>query len=297
MLKKKKLLSPNLDPSQLFLRSDDMARTIQSAESLILGLYPLDKTKIHAALVTLNTMDETTDDSNPNSYLCPSLAGYNSAALQTPQSQAFNQSSTQPLLNQLAPLIGVNSSNEVDIWQVWDCLNVHFCHDLEIPEPLVNLYPTVQQNMLFYANQTFSYPNTIQHGKVSSGLFIYEMLEYFELIVNKKAEDPRLIVWSSHDTSLMSFLAAYQVWNNQWVPYASTINLELYEGTGSASDWGLRMIYNGNVLTIPGCDGQELCDYQTFYEISQQLIPSSSECLFPPPLNEKNTEDTRKHFG
>jgi len=178
--------------------------------------------------------------------------------------------------------VGVNSSSQVDIWQVWDCLNVHICHDLEVPQALVNLYPTVQQNMLFYANQTYTYPNPITHGQVSSGLLINEMLGYLDNIMSGDSQDPKLIIWSSHDTSLMSFLNAFQVWDGQWTPYASTVNLELYEHSSTSSGWAIRLVYNGKVLYIPGCPSDnELCDFDTFNGIAQKLLPTPSQCQFP----------------
>jgi len=241
----------------------------------------------------LFTLDYQMDDTNPNSYLCPALSGYNSAALQTPASQEFNMTSTQPLFQQLVPLVGVNSTSQIDIWQVWDCLNVHICHDLEIPQAVLDLYPTVQQNMLFYANQTYTYPNVITHGQVSSGLLINEMLGFLINVQSGKASDPKLVIWSSHDTSLMSFLNAFQVWDNEWTPYASTINLELYEQSSTASGWAIRLVYNGKVLYIPGCPStSELCDYDTFIGIAQKLVPSEAQCQYRPPV----TPQPKQHF-
>lgn len=40
---KTKFLSPNLDPNEIYVRSTDFDRTLQSAMSLLNGLYPLEK--------------------------------------------------------------------------------------------------------------------------------------------------------------------------------------------------------------------------------------------------------------
>jgi len=144
--------------------------------------------------------------------------------------------------------------------------------------------------------KTFNIKNDFtpeEEEQVRRELLINEMLGFLINVQSGKASDPKLVIWSSHDTSLMSFLNAFQVWDNEWTPYASTINLELYEQSSTASGWAIRLVYNGKVLYIPGCPStSELCDYDTFIGIAQKLVPSEAQCQYRPPV----TPQPKQHF-
>ena len=59
-----------------------------------------------------------------------------------------------------------------------------------------------------------------------------------------------------------------------WPPYASMIILELYEVPSSASGFAIRVIYNGNVLNLPYCSNQALCDYDEFSNYIATVVPT-----------------------
>ncbi len=86
----------------------------------------------------------------------------------------------------------------------------------------------------------------------------------------------KFALYSAHDTTLMSLLASLgpNVYGGEWPPYASMINIELYD-----IEWitnpdeevkdlyptgvGFRLLYNGQPITehISGCNkGEEICD-------------------------------------
>ena len=78
---------------------------------------------------------------------------------------------------------------------------------------------------------------------------------------------------------MIPILAALQVDNGVWPPYASMILMELYGVAGS--NYSVRVIYNGKVLQLPFCGSKTLCDFKTFSNYMSTVTPSdpAKQCL------------------
>ena len=90
----------------------------------------------------------------------------------------------------------------------------------------------------------------------------------------------RLVMFSGHDTTIMPFLAALlgDGWDGQWAAYAALVTIELYD-TVVAGGFLFRLIYNGKVLTVPGCSpAGTLCNVNVLLEalsFGQEFMPCS----------------------
>ena len=70
--------------------------------------------------------------------------------------------------------------------------------------------------------------------------------------------------YSAHDTNIANNLAVYAPtfdWNG--IPFASNIYFELYNIYGL---WYVRVIYNGQKLTLSGCNDHSMCMFEPFME-------------------------------
>jgi hypothetical protein len=95
----------------------------------------------------------------------------------------------------------------------------------------------------------------------------------------------KLAVFAAHDTTIMPFLASIlgDRWNGNWAGYASLITIELYARSSqyaatskNASDL-FRIVYNSEVLLVPGCD-DTLCDIEVLLaalSFGQEAMPCS----------------------
>ena len=72
-------------------------------------------------------------------------------------------------------------------------------------------------------------------------------------------------------TLVMQLLVALQIDKNIWPPYASVMLFELYQTT--ANKPAVRLIYNGQVVTIPFCGGNEMCDYDIYSKYMTLVTP------------------------
>ena len=100
----------------------------------------------------------------------------------------------------------------------------------------------------------------------------------------------RFLLYSGHDTTckaivtgvvcslplsvlytVMPILVALQVDTMQWPAYASMMLIELYDVTGK---FYVRIVYNGQVLKLPFCNSETLCDFSTFSGHMKSVTPS-----------------------
>jgi len=79
------------------------------------------------------------------------------------------------------------------------------------------------------------------------------------------------VFWSRDTRLFCGFAAAFDAWDGHWTWYASLIAFELYELPSSV--WAVRMIYNGKVITMPGCSSS-LCPFDEFEAHVNTIIPS-----------------------
>ena len=72
-------------------------------------------------------------------------------------------------------------------------------------------------------------------------------------------------------TLVMQLLVALQIDKNIWPPYASVMLFELYQTTDNKP--AIRLIYNGQVVTLPFCGGNEMCDYDIYSKYMTLVTP------------------------
>lgn len=111
--------------------------------------------------------------------------------------------------------------------------------------------------------------NNSQWAKLAMGNTAWHIKTNIENLINNSTSDNthpyKFALFSGHDTTIQPFLSAVagENWDLLWPGYASMITIEVYNGSALAkSDYLFRMVYNSQVLTIPGCS-DSLCDLNT----------------------------------
>lgn len=71
--------------------------------------------------------------------------------------------------------------------------------------------------------------------------------------------------------AVIPILVAFQVDTMEWPPYASMMLIELYDKAGK---FYVRVLYNGELLPMPFCNFETLCDFEIFSEYMKTVTPS-----------------------
>jgi len=271
-------LSEKLVKSELFLRSDDEPRTMQSAQTLISGIYPNEfhKQQKNPPVLDIYTRDLQIDNIEPNPNICPRLCDLWFEAKQREEFQTHLKTITQPLIDEVSSRLGFNIPS---LSAVIDCAITHTCHSYPIPAKLdPELLGRVRDEVVFQYQYFFSYPNATENANFGIGFLLSDFHAFLmNLTVQEREIPPKLVVWSGHDTTLLPILLAFDVWDGDWPPYASVIGFEVYQ---NQSQWGIRMFYNGKELLIPDCQ-VPICDWAVFKRVLEALLPSTSESCKP----------------
>jgi hypothetical protein len=108
--------------------------------------------------------------------------------------------------------------------------------------------------------------NNSQWAKLAMGNTAWHIKTNIQNLINNSTVDNthpyKFALFSGHDNTIQPFLSAVagKNWDKMWPGYASMVTIEIYNASALAnSDYLFRIVYNSQVLTIPGCPNN-LCD-------------------------------------
>lgn len=265
------------NPKDVYLRSDEGDRCVQSLETMLQGMFPTQATSKDYVIYDINTMDSYYDNIVPNWNICPIYESYIRDAFLTPQYQQFYNERVVPLYANLSIALGYDVDSYEDIEQIHDCLVVHACHEQPIPSGVTDLlFAEVMQVETYSYKAIYNYPDPITNAKAGIGYFLQELVSQM-LPALGQGSGPvyKMLFFSGHDTTVMPILSAFQQWDGLWAMYASQMQFEIYQNQTNSSDYKIRIAYNGRNILVPGCSGA-LCDWNTFYSYVSTLFPDNN---------------------
>ncbi|XP_032220506.2 counting factor 60 [Nematostella vectensis] len=289
-------LKSNFSSTEMYLRSDDESRTMQSAQALILGMYPpATIASDRAQVADINTMDKLFDSIEPNTMLCPKLSEYNHGFLKTDMWRHHYNGITKPLLLEVQKALGSNKTLDIDgLDDLVDCIHTHQCHGFAIPPGITDdLFKRMVDELLYRWNSMYLYPSREKYATVGIGFLIKDIWQ--EVMESLTGESLRkFLLYSGHDGTIQPFLSAFNVTDFKWPPYASFLMLEILEVTGTPQagtpQYAVRMLYNGELLKFPFCDANP-CPMDQFEAYVNTIIPHNpaEDCKVSDPevLNQK----------
>jgi len=261
--------------ADFFLRSDNSPRTIQSGQALFEGMYPAALEAQPEQEVPWLVMDALDDNIKPNPRVCPRLKQAFAETKATPDFVAYESQVRDPLRRELKEALGFNAT----LHATNDCIVTHICTGHPLPPALQPLLTRVHEAVVAFKDTLWS-----NVKKYAAGPLLGEALTYMEAAVLGQ-KSYKFVLFSGHDNGpILPVLHALGVADGKWPPYGATIALELYErdgekqhSDGEKQQHMVRMVYNGQVLTIPGCGGP-LCAWGDFQALVAKVVPSEHDC-------------------
>mmetsp|Transcript_29171 Transcript_29171/g.75064 ORF Transcript_29171/g.75064 Transcript_29171/m.75064 type:complete len:428 (-) Transcript_29171:1908-3191(-) len=282
-------LSHDLDGDEVYVRSDDDPRTIMSIEALLSGMFPTQNEKGYPEVVPLNVRESSFSDMVPASSYCPILTQQINEAETSPEYVQYKQNYTLPLQEKIQKIVGpsVKVDFQPPFFNFFDCLNVHTCHNFPVPigEDLVK---EVTDVATYEISAIYSLPNRTFAAQAGIGFLIKDFYDQAKAAVAGNSPLKFAIV-SGHDTSIMPFLVAFDMFDGMWTPYSSVLSMEYYRTeTGKVI---VRFVYNGKVIQSGLCspvtldDGtstHDFCDWEDFSKAAQSVIVADRQSFCNP---------------
>jgi hypothetical protein len=316
--------------SDIYLRADDDQRTTMSGQVVLRGLL---QTEVEAyvakhhrfPVVPLHTADRRRDILDANDDICPRLQELRERYEASRDFRVFNELKEVETLRNFQKNVLGSASENGDIDGGLDCLMTTMCSDRPLPSAIDDYRggdeegeADMQQplNVTDYGTDIFLrltnlfvrkaiglvMANYSEYAKLAIGPLGAEILDNINAVIQKQPEvccpfrsTPKLALFSGHDTTLISLLAALGMYDSKWPPYASMMAIEIHniniDGQTnkqlSTTDYGFRIVYNGNVVThlVTGClPDAEICDVQVLIGHLSGFATREPDCQRQHPI-------------
>uniref|UniRef100_UPI00358E853A lysophosphatidic acid phosphatase type 6 isoform X2 n=1 Tax=Myxine glutinosa TaxID=7769 RepID=UPI00358E853A len=278
------LLSPSFKSQEIYIRSTDTKRTIESARCVLAGLF-LQKQEEPAKIVVARLEEEVLF---PN-YIC-------CARLKELLRMMFGNSHKLPDLlkdkEALHALLHLPvDSRGPDFIALRDVLVARQTHGLPVSLELHDWLPKVEQRATQMMLSGIGTEQSTEVLQLSSGPLLNLILQNMEEIVEGK-KSPQLLLYSCHDTTLLPLLPVLGIWGSRekeqgvpvgemkpsaetWPPFAASLCIDLLHEAESGKHF-VQVSYLNQPFRLPGCTS-EPCPWSEFHALLAPFALSVQE--------------------
>ncbi|XP_036964669.1 lysophosphatidic acid phosphatase type 6 [Acanthopagrus latus] len=264
-------LNSTFSPAEVYVRSTNIVRTIESAKCLVAGLFQQKQKEI----VPILTTEAESEILYPNYHGCKMLKILGS--------HRWAESSTLPDiaadLQSIQSALGIAAHQHVDFILIRDDMVARETHGLPCPAVLDTWRNTVEQRAVDMICHVYE-PSKRENLQLCVGPLLHTLLSNIDKKLEGTSSEPnrKLFLYSAHDTTLIPCLMAFGVFDMRWPPYAADITLELHQHRQTKEAF-VKVSYIGQDQLIQGCSAV-YCPLEEFkhalssYSLSSELYHS-----------------------
>nr|XP_023684625.1 lysophosphatidic acid phosphatase type 6-like [Paramormyrops kingsleyae] len=238
-------LSPCFRPTEVFVRSTNIIRTIESAKCLVAGLF---QQKQEATVPILTTTAES-EIFYPNFHGCKLLS-----ILGSPRwAESSHLPDIAADLKNIQSALGIAPHQQVDFIQIRDDMVARETHGLPSPPVLANWRETVERRAVEMMSYIYQ-PSKAEGLQLCVGPLLHILINNIDDKIQDTASENsrKLFLYSVHDTTLIPCLMVLGIFDMKWPPYAADITLELHQDRITKEAF-VKVSYLGKDQLIPGC--------------------------------------------
>uniref|UniRef100_A0ABI7ZI77 acid phosphatase n=1 Tax=Felis catus TaxID=9685 RepID=A0ABI7ZI77_FELCA len=248
-------LSPTFNPLEVFVRSTNIYRNLESTRCLLAGLFQSQK----EGPIVIHTDEANSEVLYPNYQNCWSLQERTRGRRQA----ACLQPGISEDLQKVKEGMGIASNDGVDFLSLLDNVAAEQVHSLPSCPTLRRFAQMIEQRAVDTALYVMQGEDR-ESLQMAVGPFLH-ILESNLREVMDPATAPgktrKLYLYAAHDVTLMPLLIILGIFDHKWPPFAVDLTMELYQHRES-KEWFVQLYYHGEQVP-KGCPDQ-LCPLDKF---------------------------------
>lgn len=304
-----KFLPPKLEDERLtYFRSTNIARTIESLQHIVHGVYPpsVCAPGTIPSIIIRNGVDENLVS---NTLACKRLAllelqfAEAAVAVWNPRLQPLDKKVSRYIGGRPLRLDGTPRASGI-----LDTVRSAAAHGFRVPPEFMddNVIGLIEAAV---TAEWFDIFKSEDGRRLGMGRLLADASEKMQRKTQLNSKDPtKLLVHTTHDSTLAALLCTFDVFDDKWPPFTSSVIFELFRkrtpaskqdnfsGLGALSSvWRrqdehyVRMRYKNENMVLPMCaeEGKhlpgspEFCTFETFRRRVEELTPRdwAGECI------------------
>jgi lysophosphatidic acid phosphatase type 6 len=261
---------------ELYIRSTNMCRTLQSLRGLVAGLYSISGEKGHREVLhdsealKVDTRPKAQETMFPNGGGPCSFLAQRRAEILTPESYHDSTRDYSGLESKMREVLGTSDEDSVN----WITLKeVTTCHRVHGRKYITDITEEEEDRVSDIAGWMWGQLyNDDALNRMAIGRFLHEMTTD---LTEPRLQNKKMLVYSGHDSTLVPLLCALRIYDDKWPPYASYLTLELVTRQATGERF-VRACYNDQTLAMLGHDAALLPYEQFVARLKQLSIDSDS---------------------
>ncbi len=299
------LISGTYRLDEVYVRASNADRSLQSAQMLILGLFPLgtgpdpsiydsDLSAAPAPELAFTAVPIHSVALENDSVLRPwtgkakctkyrrYVKGLSKTALYRDQGQRY-----EDFLRRMSAITGVGEGKKLakilyEVNEIYEPLSANVQHNLALPEGISAEDMDLMGELADW-NYHYQFIGK-QVGRITGGPFVGEIASVFGRFVETDGKAPKLSIYSGHQRTILGLEAALgietertdgRLFKGRVPPLGSHYAFELHEVADG--EYAVRLTFNSQegsrAITIPGCDG-EMCSLDSFMAVAREIAPT-----------------------
>ncbi|XP_022832385.1 prostatic acid phosphatase isoform X1 [Spodoptera litura] len=272
------LLSDAFDPTEIYIRSTDIDRTLMSAQANLAGMYP-PKSKtmwnpdINWQPIPVHTVPELEDELLAMRKPCPA---YDTELERVMHSKPYKERlrKYQHLMDYLSAYSGMKVKDYYDIVDIYSTLYIETLYNFTLPNWTQSVYPDEMREPACYSFKTETGSPLLSRLKV--GPLLKHIMTHMSDVLSGDKKSHKVVMYSGHDLTVGSILNALGLYDGNCPVYTSTVFLELVKANKTGEHF-VRISYRNSteivepyILKIPFCG--EVCPLERFKKLYDNLI-------------------------